>query len=548
MKKILYLFATLLFVILMQTPLSAEAAEESTSDTISIRYVIDGEECEVTYNRGEIVTPPEAKEKEGYLFIGWTTDFGEIYSFTKPIEESVTLKASYTLIPAVAIIENLSFVYDGQSRELTPSGLYHALDDKGGYYTFEWYKGGELISNSQSISVKNVSDSGNYSCKVTFHYGNESVRTSFDNVKATIEKCALNTPAISPKVYTGELCTPDVISSPLYTYNNIYPISAGMYEMVFTLTDSENYKWNETDESSISSTFEVMRAPNKFESKIDVFDIYIGAEKEFTAKSDYGTVKFLYSKSRDGVFSEAMPTGVGSYFVKAVVAETENYFGLESNPIPFAIIDPSASNPNGSDGDVHTSVIILLMIFILAISSLSILMLILNRAAKRRTPRVISKSGVSGIRMADTICDDEECEGEFSIQLRGDCEAEGITDIMGIDADKANRLITDTLAKSLIRRENTAIVTGGSGRVRVSVNTLSDHFHDGDTVDINSLKEKGIVPYDALNLEIEGAGYLNKSLKVYASDFSLCAVKMIALCGGEAIKVVTVKRRDNKKY
>jgi ribosomal protein L18E len=36
-------------------------------------------------------------------------------------------------------------------------------------------------------------------------------------------------------------------------------------------------------------------------------------------------------------------------------------------------------------------------------------------------------------------------------------------------------------------------------------------------------------------------GILDKELRIYANDFSLSAVKMIALLGGEAVKVSTVR-------
>ena len=41
-------------------------------------------------------------------------------------------------------------------------------------------------------------------------------------------------------------------------------------------------------------------------------------------------------------------------------------------------------------------------------------------------------------------------------------------------------------------------------------------------------------------------GIIDKPLYVYANDFSLAAVKMIALTGGKAIKVNTTQR--NKGY
>ena len=63
----------------------------------------------------------------------------------------------------------------------------------------------------------------------------------------------------------------------------------------------------------------------------------------------------------------------------------------------------------------------------------------------------------------------------------------------------------------------------------------------------NSLKEKGIVSPEVAYIKIISGGKIDKSLIVFANDFTLSAVKMIALSGGQAIKSLTMKGRAKEK-
>ena len=118
---------------------------------------------------------------------------------------------------------------------------------------------------------------------------------------------------------------------------------------------------------------------------------------------------------------------------------------------------------------------------------------------------------------------------------------------LGVNIDKADRLITDSLAKDLIRREREALITYGGGQGIINVDTLSRSFKSGERVDVNILKEKRLVPYDTAYLKVLARGVIDKPLRVYANEFSLSAVKMIALTGGEVIKVNTVIRKSGGK-
>ncbi len=56
-----------------------------------------------------------------------------------------------------------------------------------------------------------------------------------------------------------------------------------------------------------------------------------------SAKAKFGTVTYTYSSEENGVYTIDVPTNVGTHYVKATVEETNDYTGLESNPVPFGI-------------------------------------------------------------------------------------------------------------------------------------------------------------------------------------------------------------------
>lgn len=67
----------------------------------------------------------------------------------------------------------------------------------------------------------------------------------------------------------------------------------------------------------------------------------------------------------------------------------------------------------------------------------------------------------------------------------------------------------------------------------VNLNTL-DQFQDGATVDVDTLKNQGIVPNRATVVKVLGDGELTKKLTVRAHRFSKSAIEKIEAKGGKA--------------
>ena len=83
------------------------------------------------------------------------------------------------------------------------------------------------------------------------------------------------------------------------------------------------------------STFET----NEFTQPLAITDWTYGESANApTAVAKYGTIKYTYSNTADGTYTEEVPTNAGTYYVKATVEETADYSGLESNAVEFTIL------------------------------------------------------------------------------------------------------------------------------------------------------------------------------------------------------------------
>ena len=69
-------------------------------------------------------------------------------------------------------------------------------------------------------------------------------------------------------------------------------------------------------------------------------EIPLGANIYLEGEAESGTVHYVYSDKEAGPYTDTVPTKVGTYYAKGIVDETDEYFGLESDPIEFTIVNP----------------------------------------------------------------------------------------------------------------------------------------------------------------------------------------------------------------
>ncbi len=95
--------------------------------------------------------------------------------------------------------------------------------------------------------------------------------------------------------------------------------------------------------------------------------------------------------------------------------------------------------------------------------------------------------------------------------------------------------MSDEQAKLIVEEKEIKRKTADRKKDVVNIDLLSKNFKSGEHVTVAKLTAKGLIAKDANYVKVLAKGSLNKPLIVEADDFSLEAVKMIALTGGRVI-------------
>ena len=105
-----------------------------------------------------------------------------------------------------------------------------------------------------------------------------------------------------------------------------------------------------------------------------------------------------------------------------------------------------------------------------------------------------------------------------------------------ISIEEAQEAISDSVASHFVEVKKAEEEKKYLKKCIINIDVLSEHFEAGATVDLQALKDKGLLPPKADYVKVLARGVLDRSLKVVAQDFSTDAVKMIILTGGRAVK------------
>ena len=105
-----------------------------------------------------------------------------------------------------------------------------------------------------------------------------------------------------------------------------------------------------------------------------------------------------------------------------------------------------------------------------------------------------------------------------------------------VAAEEVQEVMSDEQAKLIVEEKgNKKEKTADRKKDVVNIDLLSKNFKSGEHVTVAKLTAKGLIAKDANYVKVLAKGSLNKPLIVEADDFSLEAVKMIALTGGRVI-------------
>lgn len=306
--------------------------------------LIDGESVEVQYKLlGETLDAPSICEKLGYEFNGWRvgSEDGELYESNLPIESDLLLYPSYSLIPPTFSFLSLSFTYDAEQHYLMLGELSHPLLSEG-IISYRWFKNDvELSYHGERLAVKNVSDSGKYKCLFTFSYKSDNLTVETPAVSVNITKAVISPPSIPESEYNGEVQYPHISSRFHYTVERKGATDAGVYPIKIKLNDFENYTFSGCDEAEITVDFIINKASNLWIEEPSVRNFYFWQSPSPVGTAKFGEIEYYFSDSEDGAFTKTPPSDVGSYYMRATVAESDNYMGISYPLIPVSVLADS---------------------------------------------------------------------------------------------------------------------------------------------------------------------------------------------------------------
>ena len=365
---------------------------------------------------------------------------------------------------------------------------YHYYDgtEKSAYLT-GLPEGITLIEYSQNSATA----AGSYKLSAVLGYDTENYYPpKLPDAWLVIEKAKVDLPTVEDMTYNGKTQAPKIDESPLYSFTAVSGKDVGEYSVEFSLSDPDNYEFSDT------STLTYRILPIKLSAQINEK----GKDYELT----------------EGAVIEGDELGALLYREDGMV-----YLSI-SNPNYEISVTPVKARSR------------LPLILILIISLVLLLLIVCAPVLNRKQ-----------IAVAVGCEKSKKAQKPKPVSLENE-KAPKLEKLLAVDVAHADGMISDAMAKGLIEDSDVTVQTHGKGRASVNVDKISEAFSSGDTVDINLMKEKGLVGKDALSVKVLAGGIIDKPLYVRANSFSAAAVKMIALTGGHAYKTKT-SRRKNKK-
>ena len=237
-------------------------------------------------------------------------------------------------------------VYDGTIGDGWTLGVEYTVNEYGNVVPLY---AGEYTITVYAVSMDDMASDGNYIIA-------SGATGSFYVAKAAVSAPAAGDDGVSlSAVYDGTTLTATIPESELYRVSeNEGGVSVGIYRVVLTLTDSDNYMWEGVTASDITLGFSVTKAANSVSDVEITSEFEYGASPDPSASSVFGTVVYrYYVKSGDTYTEIAEPPAAGTYYVRAEVAGTSDFDGCVSDYAEFTITKKSVAKPVITSGAVY---------------------------------------------------------------------------------------------------------------------------------------------------------------------------------------------------
>ena len=313
--------------------------------------------------------------RTGYNFLGWATN-KDATSAEYSSGGSITISSNTTLYAVwkkISTFETNEFTqplaitdwtYGETANTPTATAKYGTIK-----YTYSTAADGtyteEVPTNAGTYYVKaTVEETADYSGlesnAVEFTILPKTINTAITQLTAPVKNEVPQTEIETDEYTATVVWSPEVEDK--FGYNTVYKATItitpktnytvkGIAENGYTVSGAETVT-NEANSATVTAVYSATGSydtvdTNEFTKPLEIVGWTYGDTPNVpTATAKYGTIKYTYSNTADGEYSEIVPTDAGTYYVKAKVEETDKYTGLESDAVEFVIGKKILTNDN----------------------------------------------------------------------------------------------------------------------------------------------------------------------------------------------------------
>ena len=325
----------------------------------------DGSSAEIVAGNSATFTISDSvPTRTGYNFLGWATN-KDATSAEYSSGGSITISSNTTLYAVwkkISTFETNEFTqplaitgwtYGETANTPTAVAKYGTIK-----YTYSNTADGtyteEVPTNAGTYYVKaTVEETADYSGlesnAVEFTILPKTINTAITQLTAPVKNEVPQTEIETDEYTATVVWSPEVTDK--FVYNTVYTATItitpktnytvkGIAENGYTVSGAQTVT-NEADSATVTVVYSATenKNSNEFTQPLAITGWTYGETANTpTAVAKYGTIKYTYSNTADGTYTEEVPTNAGTYYVKATVEETADYSGLESNAVEFTIL------------------------------------------------------------------------------------------------------------------------------------------------------------------------------------------------------------------
>ena len=336
----------------------------------------DGGSAEIVAGNSATFTISDSvPTRTGYDFLGWSTN-KDATSAEYSSGGSITISSNTTLYAVwkkISTFETNEFTqqlaitgwtYGETANTPTAVAKYGTIK-----YTYSNTADGtyteEVPTNAGTYYVKaTVEETADYSGlesnAVEFTILPKTINTAITQLTAPVKNEVPQTEITTDEYTATVVWSPEVTDK--FVYNTVYTATItitpktnytvkGIAENGYTVSGAETVT-NEADSVTVKVVYPATenKNSNEFTQPLTITGWTYGETANTpTAVAKYGTIKYTYSNTADGTYTEEVPTEAGTHYVKATVEETADYSGLESDAFEFVIGKKTLTNDNITD-------------------------------------------------------------------------------------------------------------------------------------------------------------------------------------------------------